>query len=160
MEILWDRGASSIREIQEALPGPKRPYTSVQNFVYRLEAKQAISRAKKISTAHIWEASIGREAWERLLVEELVRQFGGRSAPILVHLMQLGKLTPGQMREAEREGSTPAACDEGSPTDGSIYLADIDRQLRKLTTLWRRWKTDHADAARPGMAEVAEAADD
>jgi BlaI family penicillinase repressor len=39
MEILWDRGASSVREIQEALPDPKRPHISVKNFVYRLVTK-------------------------------------------------------------------------------------------------------------------------
>ena len=43
MEALWSQGASSIREIQEALPKRnRRAYTTVQTLVYRLEAKGAV----------------------------------------------------------------------------------------------------------------------
>ena len=57
MQALWDRGAASIREIQEAFPEKDRPaYTTIQTTVYRLEGKQALRRVKKISNAHIFEA--------------------------------------------------------------------------------------------------------
>ena len=59
MEALWSGGALSIREIQEAFPERGRPaYTTVQTIVYRLEAKKAVRRAKKIGNAHIFEAVI------------------------------------------------------------------------------------------------------
>ena len=46
MEALWTRGASSVREIHEALPQKGRPaYTSVQTMVYRLEKKGALREA-------------------------------------------------------------------------------------------------------------------
>lgn len=48
MEALWRQGPCSIREIQEAFPKRGRPaYTTVQTTVYRLEAKEAVRRAKK-----------------------------------------------------------------------------------------------------------------
>ena len=63
MEALWTHGASSVREIQEAFPGPRRPaYTTVQTTVYRLEVKKALRRVKRISNANIFEAAISRGA--------------------------------------------------------------------------------------------------
>src|SRR5215470_15017217 len=39
MEMFWQKGACSVREIQEAFPERKRPaYTTVQTTVYRLES--------------------------------------------------------------------------------------------------------------------------
>jgi BlaI family transcriptional regulator, penicillinase repressor len=103
MEALWSRGASSIREIQEAFHERKRPaYTTVQTTVYRLEAKGALRRVKKISNAHIFEAVISRNAAHRRLVDDLLALFGGRMQPVMAHLIESGKLTLEDVREAEK----------------------------------------------------------
>ncbi len=61
MEVLWEQGPASVREVQEAFPAAGRPaYTTVQTTMYRLEAKQAIRRVKKIGNAHIFEAVVSR----------------------------------------------------------------------------------------------------
>src|SRR5271154_1559253 len=84
METLWTRGHSSIREIQEAFPEEGRPaYTTVQTTVYRLEGKQAVRRAKKISNAHIFEAVISRGTAQRRMIDELLGLFGGRTQPLM-----------------------------------------------------------------------------
>jgi catechol 2,3-dioxygenase-like lactoylglutathione lyase family enzyme len=63
MNVLWAKGACSIREIQENLPRGRRvAYTTVQTMVYRLEIKNAVQRKKKISNAHIFEATVARRA--------------------------------------------------------------------------------------------------
>jgi len=103
MEALWSRGACSVREIQESFPAKKRPaYTTVQTTVYRLEVKKALRRVKKISTANIFEAAVTREAAERRLIDELLGLFGGRSRPIMAHLVESGSLTLADVREAEK----------------------------------------------------------
>ena len=103
MEALWTRGASSIREIQEAFPAKGRPaYTTVQTVVYRLEAKKAVRRVKKIGNAHIFEALIARSAAQRRLVDELLAFFGGRTQPVMAHLIESGSLTLDDLQEAER----------------------------------------------------------
>ena len=62
MEALWNVGPTSIREIQEAFPAKGRPaYTTIQTTVYRMEGKKAVRRVKKISNAHIFEATVSRE---------------------------------------------------------------------------------------------------
>jgi BlaI family penicillinase repressor len=102
MEALWNRGPSAVREIQEAFPEKGRPaYTTVQTVVYRLEAKKAIRRVKKIGNAHIFEAVVSRSAAHRRLIDELLGFFGGRTQPIMAHLIESGKLTLEDVREAE-----------------------------------------------------------
>ena len=103
MDALWTLGAASVREIQEALPEKDRPaYTTVQTMVYRLEAKKAIRRVKKIGNAHIFEAVISRGAAQRRLIDELLSFFGGRSQPVVAHLVETGKLTLDDVKEAEQ----------------------------------------------------------
>jgi BlaI family penicillinase repressor len=103
MEALWTRGAASIREIQEAFPERDRPaYTTIQTTVYRLETKRAVRRTKKISNAHIFEAVVSRGAAQRKLIDELLSLFGGRTQPIMAHLVESGKLTLDDVKEAEQ----------------------------------------------------------
>src|ERR1700719_2636471 len=103
MEALWTRGTCSVREILETFPKKKRPaYTTVQTMVYRLETKKALRRVKKIATALIFEAAVSREAAERRLIDDLLGLFGGRSRPIMAHLVDSGSLTLEDVREAEK----------------------------------------------------------
>ena len=103
MEALWKQGRLSIREIQEAFPEPDRPaYTTVQTTVYRLEDKGAVRRAKKISNAHIFEAVLSRREGRGRLIDDLLELFGGRTQPVMAHLVETGKLTLEDVHEAEK----------------------------------------------------------
>jgi BlaI family penicillinase repressor len=103
MEALWRGGALSIREIQESFPEKLRPaYSTVQTTVYRLEAKKAVRRAKKISNAHIFEATISRDATQRRLIDEFLAIFDNGAQPVMARLIQSGKLTLHDIRQAER----------------------------------------------------------
>jgi len=104
MEILWNKGPCSIREIHDSLPAKKKlAYTTVQTMVYRLEIKKSVRRVKKIATAFIFEAAVSREGAQRRLVDELLALFGGRSRPIMAHLVDSGALTLDDVREAEKD---------------------------------------------------------
>ena len=103
MDALWTHGASSVREIQERFAEKDRPaYTTVQTMVYRLEAKKAIRRVKKIGNAHIFEAAISRTAAQRRLIDDLLSFFGGRSQPVMAHLIESGNLTLDDVKETEQ----------------------------------------------------------
>jgi predicted transcriptional regulator len=103
METLWARGQASIREIQESFPEDDRPaYTTVQTTVYRLEAKKAVRRVKKVGNFHIFEAAVSRTAAQRRLIDDLLGLFGGRTQPVMAHLIESGKLTMADVKEAEK----------------------------------------------------------
>jgi predicted transcriptional regulator len=102
MDALWNRGALCIREILETFPAKGRPiYSTVQTTVYRLEAKKALRRVRKIGNAHIFEATIGRDAARGRLIDDLLALFGGRAQPVMAHLVESGKLTLDDVQETE-----------------------------------------------------------
>lgn len=102
MDALWSIGPASVREVQETFPERERPaYTTIQTTMYRLEGKGTIRRIKKISNAHIFEAVVSRTAVHRRLIDDLLSVFGGRTQPVMAHLIEAGKLTLDDLREAE-----------------------------------------------------------
>lgn len=120
MDALWTRGPLSVREILDAFPDADRPaYTTVQTMVYRLEAKQAVRRAKKIGNAYVFDAVVSRGAAQRRLVDDLLAFFGGRSQPVMAHLIESGSLTLEDIKEAEqtlkRLRAQKARKDQGGP---------------------------------------------
>lgn len=103
MNVLWERGECSIRDLQEAFPAKKRPaYTTIQTTVYRMEAKDVVRRIRKVGNFHIFAATVSRASAQRRLVDDLLALFGGRTQPVMAHLIESGKLTLDDVREAER----------------------------------------------------------
>ena len=103
MEILWTGGDLSIREIQEQFPGKRVPaYTTIQTTVYRMEAKEIVRRVKKVGNFHLFAAAITRGEAQRGIVNDLLSYFGGRSQPVMAHLIESGKLSLEDVKDAER----------------------------------------------------------
>ena len=103
MEVLWTRGACSVREIQEAFPKSRRSaYTTIQTTVYRLENKGAVRIVKRISNANIFEPVISRNEAQGRLIDELLALLGGKTQPVMAHLVKTGRLTLADIQEAER----------------------------------------------------------
>jgi len=130
MEALWALGSASVREVQERLPAGKRPaYTTVQTIVYRLEEKGAVRRARKVGNAHVFEPVVTRKAAVRRLLDELLGLFGGSPRTLMAQLVEAGRLTLEDLREAEvalekieaeRAAAEPAAGTEkeAAPPEG------------------------------------------
>jgi BlaI family transcriptional regulator, penicillinase repressor len=103
MDALWSQGKASIREIQETFPEKSRPaYTTIQTTVYRLEVKKAVRRIKKVGNFHIFEAAISRDTAHSKLIDDLLALFGGSSQPVMARLIESGKLTLRDVKEAEK----------------------------------------------------------
>ena len=102
LDTLWARGNASIREIQEAFPDPKPAYTTFQTTVYRLEAKGALRRTRKVSNAHIFEPIVARDKARVRLLDEILGFFGGRALPMMTQFVEAGKLTMDDIRALEK----------------------------------------------------------
>jgi predicted transcriptional regulator len=102
MDVLWELGRASVREVQEHLPEKRRPaYTTVQTIVRRLEEKGAVRNVKKIGNAFIFEPLVTRQAAHRRLIAEVLDLFGGSARPLMAHLVESGKLSLEDLRELE-----------------------------------------------------------
>ena len=103
METLWTKNECSIRELQEAFPVKKQPaYTTVQTTVYRMEAKGVVRRLKKVGNFHVFAPAISRDAAQRRFMDDLLSLFGGSAQPVMTHLIESGKLSLADVKEAER----------------------------------------------------------
>lgn len=69
-------------------------------MVYRLEAKKAVRRVKKISNAYIFEAAISSQDTRRKLLGELISLFGG--VPVMTQLVESGSVTLDDLDEARK----------------------------------------------------------
>jgi predicted transcriptional regulator len=113
LEALWQKGACSVREVQETFPEPGRPaYTTVQTVVYRLERKKALRCVKRISNANIFEAAISRKVAQGRLIDELLALLGGRGKLVMAHLVEAGQITLADVKEAEKALRKPLRKDE------------------------------------------------
>jgi BlaI family transcriptional regulator, penicillinase repressor len=102
MEVLWTHGECSVREIHEALPEEGRlAFTTVGTMVYRLEKKKVLRCVKRISNANIFDAVISRDEAHTRLIDDLLALFDGHAKPVMARLVQSGKLTLDDIREAE-----------------------------------------------------------
>ena len=103
MDVLWNNGDASIRDIHEAFVAKRKPaYTTIQTTVYRMEAKGVVIWVRKVGNFHIFEAAISRDAAERRLIDDLLALFGGRTKPVMAHLIESGRLTLADIKEAEK----------------------------------------------------------
>ncbi len=103
MEALWTRNNASIREIQETFPERDRPaYTTIQTTVYRLDGNKSVRRIKKVGNFHIFEAALSRSVAQGKLIDDLLALFGGRTQTVMAHLIESGKLTLEDVKEARK----------------------------------------------------------
>jgi predicted transcriptional regulator len=103
MNVLWERGECSIRDIQEVFPAKKKPaYTTIQTTVYRMETKNVVRRVRKVGNFHVFAATVSRASAQRRVIDDLLAFFGGKTQPVMAHLIESGKLTLDDVREAER----------------------------------------------------------
>src|SRR5262245_41116183 len=104
LELLWKRGAVSIRELARALypQGGASEYATVHKFLERLEGKGCVRRRRR-QGVYLFEARIGRDA---LIGGELTalidKMAGGSLQPLLTSLVRVKGLTPAELRELLR----------------------------------------------------------
>jgi predicted transcriptional regulator len=102
VEAIWERETLSIREIHDALVHPSRPtYTAVQTRVYRLEAKGALRRIKRIGHANVFGAGVSRDAAYGQIIDAFIDLFNGPRG-LLGLLVLSGRLTVRDLRRARR----------------------------------------------------------
>lgn len=119
MEALWKLGRASIREILEQLPASRKlAYTTVQTLVFRLEAKGALRKLRKIGNAYIFVPVITRDQAYRRLVSDFLELFSGSPRPMMCHLADTGKLTLEDLRDLERILQERETRRESTPTLG------------------------------------------
>jgi predicted transcriptional regulator len=101
LQVLWDQGSATIRQITDALypAGDDASYATVQKLLERLEGKGHVERDRS-SFAHRFRARTDRDTLVgnrlRAMAEKLC---GGLMAPLLTHLVRAEALSPQERRD-------------------------------------------------------------
>ena len=97
MKLLWQQGASTVRQVLEALPvaGEDRPaYTTVMTMMNVLERKGHL-RKRTGGRSFLYRPTRSRQQVVGSMVREFVKRvFGGSAQPLLVHLVDEHDLSP------------------------------------------------------------------
>lgn len=101
LKVLWDRGAGTVREVQEVLRGQGRrwAYTTVQTLLNRLQAK-GYAASDKGGPAHVYRAAVSREELLRRRLGDLAEEFcEGTASPLVLALVEGGQFTPAEIEQ-------------------------------------------------------------
>jgi predicted transcriptional regulator len=100
MELLWDHGSLTVRQIQDKLYGEsdRSQHGTVQRLLQRLEDKELVER-EKVGASNAFSACISREQYAGSQLESLVdRLTGGSIAPLLSHFIDQKRLSRAELR--------------------------------------------------------------
>lgn len=98
LRVLWDRGASTVREVHETLQDGSG-YTTVLKTMQIMTEKGLVMRDES-QRAHVYTARVPRENTQRQLVTDLVdRVFGGSPARLALQALSTKKTSPEELAE-------------------------------------------------------------
>ncbi|MFQ5599212.1 MAG: BlaI/MecI/CopY family transcriptional regulator [Candidatus Krumholzibacteriia bacterium] len=103
LKVLWERGPSTVREIQEVLGRSRSTgYTTVLKFLQIMTEKGLVDRDESRRT-HVYRARRSEEHTQRQLVGELAkRAFDGSAAKLVMRALSSKKASPRELAEIRR----------------------------------------------------------
>ena len=100
LQVLWERGSATIREITEVLypSGTESDYGTVKKLLARLESKGCAQRDRS-RLVHVFAATIERQALVGRRLQQVAESLcDGSLTPLLTHLAEAENLTAKQQR--------------------------------------------------------------
>ena len=100
MELLWDHGSLTARQIQGKLYGEsdRSQHGTVQRLLQRLEDKELVER-EKVGAANAFSTRISREQYGASQLQSIIQRLtGGSIAPLLSHLIDQKRLSRAELR--------------------------------------------------------------
>jgi BlaI family penicillinase repressor len=105
MKALWELGRGSVADVRGELAGRghELAYTTVMTLLGRLATKQAVL-VDKAREPFVYKAAFRRESVLRERLREFVRDvFDGQADSLVLNLVEDESLSPGELREIERQ---------------------------------------------------------
>jgi BlaI family transcriptional regulator, penicillinase repressor len=95
LQILWERGPSTVKDIHRALAGDRDlPYTTVLSALQAMHEKGLVSRDAS-SRQHVYTPSLDELDARSSLVDDLVaKAFRGSAMELVVHALDSDHTTP------------------------------------------------------------------
>ena len=102
LRVLWERGASTVRQVHEALAMRETGYTTTLKLMQIMADKGLVTRNETART-HVYSAMAGQEQTQRQLVQDLVdRAFGGSAAQLVLRALSADGTSDAELKEIRR----------------------------------------------------------
>lgn len=100
LRVLWQRGASTVREVHEEI-NKDRPtgYTTVLKMMQIMTEKALVERDKE-QRAHVYVARLAQNETQRQLLGDLIeRAFDGSAKQLVMHVLSEKKASAEELSE-------------------------------------------------------------
>ena len=100
LQVLWDRGPSTVREVFEALADARETgYTTTLKLMQIMAEKGLVTRDETART-HIYAAKASRDRTQKRLVTDLLdRAFGGSAAALVMQALSTHPTSAEELQE-------------------------------------------------------------
>lgn len=98
LQVLWEHGALTVRQIHEAVDG-NTVYSSTLKLMQRMVEKGLVIRDES-QRSHVYQAADQAEVMQKSLVQDLLRNaFGGKPGQLVIQALSEQKATPEELKE-------------------------------------------------------------
>ena len=103
LRVLWERGASTVRQVHEALSDTRETgYTTTLKLMQIMADKGLVTRDES-SRTHVYAAAVNEEQTQGQLVKDLVdRAFGGSAKALALRALSAEGTTAEELREIRK----------------------------------------------------------
>ena len=103
LQVLWDRGSSTVREVFKILNSDKNVgYTTVLKLMQIMTDKGLLKRDESCRP-QLYRPCFPREQTERQLIKDLVdRAFGGSAKRLVMQALEAKKASPNELAQIEK----------------------------------------------------------
>lgn len=103
LRVLWERGASTVREVHDALHDTRAAgYTTILKILQIMTEKQLVTR-DETARSHIYSPRWSETVTQRQLVTDLMeRAFGGSAAQLVIQALAAAPASADEMNEIRR----------------------------------------------------------
>ncbi len=104
LNLLWDHGACTVRQVLEQLHGKDRhiAYTTALTMLTRLEQKGVVTSDKR-GIAYVYRAAVSRERMQKSRLRTLVEQmYDGAAAPLVLQLIKTQRFSKDEIEVLQK----------------------------------------------------------
>ena len=103
LQVLWDRGPSTVREVYKIISSDKNVgYTTVLKLMQIMTDKELVERDESCRP-QLYRPRFPREQTERQLIKDLVdRAFGGSAKRLVMQALEAKKASPSELAQIEK----------------------------------------------------------
>lgn len=102
LQVLWDQGPATVRQVHEALEARETGYTTTLKLMQIMAEKGLVSRDESART-HVYTAAFNRDQTQQRLVTDLLdRAFGGSAAALVMQVLSSQPASADELRDIEQ----------------------------------------------------------